>query len=57
MWDPRTLIELRLVPFAREVFSFPGWGWFFTFSRDEQGQVVGFTINTVNLRNLQFVRR
>ncbi len=56
MWDPRSLIEFPLAPFTRDVFSV-GWRWFFTFSRDGQGRVVGFTVDTQGVRNLRFVRR
>ncbi len=56
MWDPRTLAEFALTPFTTDVFRSPG-GWFFTFSRDGQGRVVGFTIDSPRMRNLKFVRR
>ena len=57
MWDPRTGIELALAPFTRDVFSAYGWRRFYTFSRDDQGRVVGFAVNSSALRNLKFVRR
>ena len=57
MWDPRTRREVALAPFTRDVFSSRGWRGFFTFSRDGQGRVVGFTLDASGLRNLQFVRR
>ena len=57
MWDPRTWNELALTPFTRDMFSSYGLLMFFTFSRDEQGKVVGFTVDTPRMRNLQFVRR
>ncbi len=56
-WDPRTRREVALAPFTRDVFSVYGWRGFYTFSRDSQGRVVGFTVDTQGLRNLQFVRR
>ncbi len=54
MWDPRTWDEFALRPFTRDVFQARGR---FTFSRDSQGRVVGFTFNTGRIRNLKFVRR
>jgi CubicO group peptidase (beta-lactamase class C family) len=54
MWDPRTWDEFALWPFTRDVFLARGR---FTFSRDSQGRVVGFTFNTGRIRNLKFVRR
>ncbi|MDA2913818.1 beta-lactamase family protein [Acidobacteriia bacterium AH_259_A11_L15] len=57
MWDPRTWHEFALAPFTRDVFSSHGWWGFYTFSRDGQGRVVGFTVDTPGLRNLKFVRR
>ncbi len=56
MWDPLTLAEFALTPFTTDVFQ-RRWAWFFTFSRDGQGRVVGFTIDISGLRNLKFVRR
>ena len=57
MWDPRTRHEFALAPFTRDVFSSFGWRGFYTFSRDGQGRVVGFTVDTSGIRNLKFVRR
>ena len=57
MWDPRTGQEFALAPFTRDVFSAYGWRRFYTFSRDDQGRVVGFAVNSSALRNLKFVRR
>jgi CubicO group peptidase (beta-lactamase class C family) len=54
MWDPRNWDEFALRPFTRDVFQARGR---FTFSRDSQGQVVGFTFHTGRIRNLKFVRR
>ena len=57
MWDPRTWDEFALRPVARDVFQSLEEGDTFTFSRDGQGRVVGFTFNTGRIRNLKFVRR
>jgi hypothetical protein len=56
MWDPRTWVELALTPFATDMFQYQRW-MYFTFTRDGQGRVVGFTVDTERLRNLKFVRR
>ncbi len=56
-WDPRTWDEFALRPVARDVFQSLEDGGTFTFSRDGQGRVVGFTFNTGRIRNLKFVRR
>ncbi len=56
MWDPRTWNESALRPFTKDVFQEAGTGTF-TFSRDGQGRVVGFTVHTARSRNMQFVRR
>ena len=53
MWDPRTWDEFALRPVARDVFQDQGSRYTFTFSRDGQGRVVGFTV----FGDLQFVRR
>ncbi len=55
MWDPITWDESALRPVVRDVFQ--RGGFFFTFSRDGQGRVIGFAVDTGRLRNLQFVRR
>ena len=55
MWDPRTWDEFALTPVARDVFQ--DGRFTFTFSRDSQGRVVGFTADRPSLRRLQFVRR
>ncbi len=57
MWDPRTWNEFSLAPFTKDVFSSHGWWGFYTFSRDGQGRVVGFTVANPRVRNLKFVRR
>ncbi len=55
MWDPRTWFEFALRPVVRDVFQ-PPWGQFtFTFSRDGQGRVAGFSVDAGRLRNLKFV--
>ena len=56
-WDPRTWDEFALRPVARDVFQSLEEGDTFTFSRDGQGRVVGFTVDTGRIRNLKFVRR
>ena len=56
MWDPRTWVEFALRPFTRDVFQALENGTF-TFSRDGQGRVVGFRVDTPRSRNMQFVRR
>lgn len=55
IWDPRNWDEDALRPFTRDVFQARGGR--FTFSRDSQGRVVGFTFNTGWIRSLKFVRR
>ena len=55
MWDPRTWDEFGLTPVARDVFQDPRFT--FTFSRDDQDRVVGFTVDTGKVSNLKFVRR
>ncbi|MCH7565432.1 MAG: serine hydrolase [Gemmatimonadetes bacterium] len=55
MWDPRTWYEFALRPVVRDVFQAEEYT--FTFSRDGQGRVVGFAVDTGRLRNLKFVRR
>ena len=57
LWDPITWDEASpLRPVGRDVFRLGWWG-FFTFSRDGQGRVVGFAVESASLRNLRFVRR
>ncbi len=51
MWDPRTWFEFALRPVVRDVFQ--NGNWFFTFSSDRQGRVVGFTVDAPRSRKME----
>ena len=51
---PPKMAELSLLPVTKDLFV--GGGWRVRFTRDAQGQVSGFLLNTGRTRNLRFAR-